>query len=111
MDALNHEVSTITARAMEALRVIEGAIRRNPTTEQARRLVWFLAAVYNGSLYLFDLTELRALDCDLANACLDYLNYDRLGRREVHRHLSSGDAELQRWIDDCGLRSRGIPTD
>lgn len=53
MEALNHEVSTITARAMEALRVIENAIRRNPTTGQARRLVWFLASVCNGSQYLF----------------------------------------------------------
>jgi hypothetical protein len=111
MDALNHEISSITARAMEALRTIEGAIRRNPTTGQARRLVWFLAAVYNGPEFLFDLTELRALDCELANACLDYLNYDRLGRREVHSHLSSGDVELQQWIDDYDLRPRGRPTD
>ena len=47
-----------------------------------------------------------ARDCALANGCLDYLNYDRLGRREVHRHLSSGDAELQRWIEDNGLCAR-----
>ena len=96
---------------MNALRIIEDAIRRNTTTGQAHRLMCFLAAVYNGPEYPFDLTELRALDCELANACLDYLNYDRLGRREVHRHLSSGDAELQRWIDDYGLRPRCALTD
>jgi len=53
-------------------------------------------------------TELRVLDTELANACLDYLNYDRLGRREVHRHLSSGERDLQRWIDDYGIRARGM---
>lgn len=75
------------------------------------RLVWFLAGVYTSSEYPFDPTELRALDCRLANACLDYLNYDRLGRREVHSHLSSGDVELQQWIDYYDLRPRGGPTD
>ena len=106
MDALNHEIAVITERGMSALRVIENAIRRNPTTGQARRLVWFLAAVYNGSEFPFDLTELRALDIELANACLDYLNYDRLGRCEVHRHLSTAECELHRWIDDYGIAPR-----
>ena len=40
-------------------------------------LVRFLAALYNGDDYSFDLTELRGLDTKLTNACLDYLNYDR----------------------------------
>ena len=106
MDALNHEIAVITERGMSALRIIESAIRRNPTTWQARRLVSFLAALYNGSDFPFDLAELRALDTELANACLDYLNYDRLGRREVHRHLSRGERELHRWIDDYGIAPR-----
>ena len=110
IDALNHEIAVITERGMSALRVIENAIRRNPTTGQARRLVWFLAAVYNGSEFPFDLTELRALDTELANACLDYLNYDRLGRREVHRHLSCGERELHRWIEDYGIAPRTAAT-
>ena len=104
LNALNLEVSAITERAMSALALIERVIRQYPSTGQARRLVLFLAGVYNGSDFPFDLTDLRALDTALANACLDYLNYDRLGRCEVHRHLSGGDTELQRWIDDYGLR-------
>jgi hypothetical protein len=48
MDLLEREVSAITRRALESLRVIETAIRRNPTTGQAGRLVRFLAGVYNG---------------------------------------------------------------
>ena len=66
----------IVRRAMAALEKIETAIEAYPRTGQARRLVKFLAGIYNGEDYPFDLTELRALDTELANACLDYLNYD-----------------------------------
>jgi hypothetical protein len=106
MDLLERELSAITRGAMEALRVIETAIRRNPTTGQAGRLVRFLAGVYNGYAYPFDLTDLRALDVGLANACLDYLNYDRLGRREIHHHMSGGERDLHRWIQEYGIESR-----
>lgn len=90
-------------RARPALEIIETAIRQNPTTGQAGRLVRFLAGLYNGNDYPVDLTDLRALDTRLANACLDYLNYDRLGKREVHHHLAGGDDDLNRWIEDIGL--------
>ena len=79
------------------------ALEAHPGTGQAGRLVRFLAGLYNGEEYPFDLTELRALDTELANACLDYLNYDRLAKREVHHHLSGGDRELRRWFRDYGI--------
>ena len=103
----------VEVRAENALQVAVIGNRASEAVAIANevRLVWFLAAVYNGPEYLFDLTELRALASALANACLDYLNYNRLGRREVHRHLSSGDTELQRWIDDYGLLPRGTLRD
>ncbi len=97
-EALEHGTEAIMERARGALEVIERAIREHPTTGQAGRLVRFLAGVYNGSDYPFALTELRALDVELANACLDYLNYDRLGKREVHHHLAGGDRELHGWM-------------
>lgn len=98
--ALDHGVEAIMERARPALEIIETAIREHPTTGQAGRLVRFLAALYNGQEYSFDLTELRALDARLANACLDYLGYDRLHKREVHHHLAGGDRELHQWIKD-----------
>jgi hypothetical protein len=101
--ALEHGTEAIMERARPALEIIETAIRQNPTTGQAGRLVRFLAGLYNGPDYPFDLTDLRALDTRLANACLDYLSYDRLGKREVHHHLAGGDRDLNRWIDDIGL--------
>ena len=105
-EALEHGTEAVMERAREALKVIEQAIREHPTTGQARRLVRFLAAIYNGYDFSFDLTELRTLDTGLANACLDYLNYDRLSKREVHHHLAGGDQELQHWIRDYGVEPR-----
>jgi hypothetical protein len=105
-ETLEHGVESIMERARVALQTIETAIRQNPTTGQAGRLVRFLAGLYNGYDYPFDLTDLRALDTNLANACLDYLNYDRLGKQEVHHHLSDGERELQHWIELYGIEPR-----
>jgi Ribbon-helix-helix domain len=102
-EALEESTEAILERARSALGIIETAIRANPTTGQTGRLVRFLAGVYNGQDYPFDLTDLRALDTRLANACLDYLNYDRLAKREVHHHLSGGEPELQQWMATAGL--------
>jgi hypothetical protein len=105
-EALELGVEAIMERARAALEIIEKAIQENPGTGQVGRLVRFLAAIYNGSDYAFDLTDLRTLDTRLANACLDYLNYDRLCKREVHRHLSGGDRELHRWIERYRVEPR-----
>jgi hypothetical protein len=103
MDALVRDEASIHQRAMQALQVIEAAINAHPTTGQSQRLVRFLAGVYNGSDYPFNLAELRGLDTKLASACLDYLNYDRLGKKEVHRHLANGGRDLHRWLEECGI--------
>lgn len=105
-EALEHDIQSIMDRAQEALSIIETAIGNNPTSGQAGRLVRFLAGLYNGSDYPFDLTDLRVLDTRLANACLDYLNYDRLGKREVHHHLTGGDRRLHQWLEDYGIKPR-----
>jgi len=56
--------------------------------------------VYNGSDCPFDLTWLRMLDTKLANACLDYLIFDRLGVNEVHMYLLGGAVQLHRWLSE-----------
>lgn len=103
MEVLEKDETAIQQRAQAALQVIETAIQNHPTTGGARRLVKFLASLYNGQDFPFDLTDLRGLDTALANACLDYLNYDRLGRVEVHQHLTNGERDLQRWLVEYGL--------
>lgn len=103
-EALDHSSEAIMERARIALPLIESAIRRGGG--QSVSLVRFLAALYNGYEYAFDLIDLRALDTKLANACLDYLNYDRLGKQEVHYHLSGGAQELHGWIERYGIQPR-----
>ena len=98
-----HVEADIPARQLDEFDRAITAIEAHTGTGQARRLVKFLAGVYNGEDCPFDLTELRALDTEFANACLDYLNYDRLAKREVHHHLSGGDRELHRWFRDYGI--------
>jgi hypothetical protein len=41
-----------------------------------------------------------------ASACIDYLNYDRLGKAEVHKHLPDGGRQMQRFIAEHGIRPR-----
>jgi hypothetical protein len=82
------------------------AIEEHPGTGQTGRLVKFLAGVYNGHEFLFDLTDLRALDTELANACIDYLNYDRLSKAEVHTHMPGGGRQMQGFIAQQGIRPR-----
>jgi hypothetical protein len=94
----------VMERARAGLQRIVKAIEEHPGTGQARRLVRFLAGVYNGGDYPFDLTDLRALDTDLANACIDYLNYDRLGKVEVHTHLPDGGRQMEWFIAQHGIR-------
>jgi hypothetical protein len=94
----------IMERAMVGLQKIVKAIEENPGTGQTGRLTRFLAGVYNGHEFLFDLTDLRALDTELANACIDYLNYDRLAKAEVHTHLPDGGRQMQWFIKQHGVR-------
>jgi len=56
-------------RAMMELKRIIDAIEVDPGSNQTRRLVQFLAGLYNGNEYRVDLTDLRALDTELVN-CL-----------------------------------------
>lgn len=100
MEVLDRDLAAIKARALAGLAEIEKAINDHPTTGQARRLVRFVAGMYNGQDYPFDLSELRGLDTKLGNACLDYLNYDRLGLKEIHKHLANGEHDLNRWLED-----------
>jgi hypothetical protein len=98
------DLNDIMERARTALQRITNAIETNPGTGQSRRLVRFLAGVYNGSDFPFDLTDLRALDTELANACIDYLNYDRLAKAEVHTHLPGGGKQMQSILRDAGIQ-------
>lgn len=89
--------------AMVALDQIVTAIDENPGTGQVGRLVAFIAGCYNGPRYPFDLTELRGLDARLADACLTYLQYERFGLKEIHKHIEGGGLRVQQWIEEYGI--------
>jgi hypothetical protein len=100
------DTNEIMERAMLGLQKIVRAIEEHPGTGQTGRLARFLAAIYNGHEFHFDLTDLRGLDTELANACIDYLNYDRLAKAEVHTHLPDGGRQMQWFIAQHGIRPR-----
>jgi hypothetical protein len=106
LDTAAEEINEIMERAMTGLQRILQAIEEHPGTGQAGRLARFLAGVYNGSDYPFDLTDLRVLDTELASACIDYLSYDRLAKAEVHSHLPDRGAQMERLIAQYGIRPR-----
>lgn len=93
----------IHAKGLAGLQVIVEALKRHSGTGQTRRLARFLAGVYNGDRFPFDLTDLRALDTRLADACLAVLSLDRLGRREIHTWGIVDADQLNRWFQEAGL--------
>lgn len=96
----------IEASARASLARVLNAIHTHPGTGQARRLVAFLAGCYSGEDYPFDLSDLRCLDLELSDACLDVLSFDRLGALEIHQLIPGGDAALRQLIDSYGIRER-----
>ena len=79
-------------------------VKQHWHTGQSRRIVTFLAGMYNGTDFPFDLTELRGVDRDIAADALAVLRLDSLGQREVHRYVENGDAIWRDLIEDYGLK-------
>ncbi len=102
IDSFESNRAAARERALPALRTIAAAIRRNPGSGQGRRLTAFLGGLFHGERFPFDLTDLRALDTALADACLAVLNYDRYRQSEVHRWGVFDADELNRWLVDAG---------
>ena len=93
------ELDAIMDRAMLGVQEIVRQIERHPESTTATRLIRFLAAMYNGYDYHCDVTDFRTFDRKLQQACIDYLNYDRLAKAEIHCHLPGGDQQLQGWLE------------
>jgi len=103
---LEQEFKAIEARGLAGLEVMLDALRSSCGGRSAR-LVRFLASPYFKYDCPFDRTDLRTLDTRRANACLDYLNYDRLGVCDLERHLPDEGAEVEGWIRDYGCGPDG----
>jgi hypothetical protein len=89
-------------------------VRRHPGTSGSRVCAKFLLGLYNGTRFPFDLTDLRALDCDLFEAAMVVLRADaRQTWCEVHVLLDAIYAdgrytghELELWAWNLRLKGR-----
>ncbi|WP_247394642.1 hypothetical protein [Ralstonia pseudosolanacearum] len=68
----------------------------------------FLASLYNGADYPFDLTDLRRLDADLFEHCLAVLRLDQRAV-DVHGYVPDGEARWQRLLTTWGLHKQTPP--
>jgi hypothetical protein len=78
-------------------------------TEQAETVAEFLAGLYNGTDYRFDLTALRALEDDLFEHCLAVLRLDHRPTVEVHGYFPGGEQRWQQIIARWNLDKRPAP--
>jgi hypothetical protein len=78
-------------------------------TEQAPVEANFLAGLYNGADYRFDLTDLRALDDDLFEHFIAVLRLDHRPAVEVHRYFPGGEKRWQQIIVRWKLDKRPAP--
>lgn len=78
-------------------------------TGQCGIIARFLAGLYNGTAFPFDLTELRGLDEDLFEHCLAVLRLDNTPAVEIQDYFPDGEARWQRMLKDWNLDKRPAP--
>ena len=67
-------------------------------TGQARVCAAFLAGLYNGPRFPFDLTDLRLLDVHLFAHALNVLRLDNVPEKEVHLYFDNGGDRFEAMI-------------
>jgi hypothetical protein len=98
-DRNRERVATEGVAALKRLYVI--ALR---DTGQSKVVASFLAGLYNGSRFPFDLTDLRRLDHAIFEDCMALLRMDaRQCEQEVHEYFDNGEAKWEQMIADWGL--------
>ena len=113
-EILNRDFSRLEQRLAErelaevkgrnALLEIAEAIRRNPQTIRAGRLVRFLASLEDGARYPLDPDILRQLPVNLARACLVVLTeFQRAGGQPTDVDATIKPSELRDWLEAYGL--------
>jgi len=71
---------------------------------QIRRVVQFIAALYNGSAFPLDVYELRAVDVAIGDDMLLCLDALRWAKADLHTLVTDGDARIRALIEGWGLR-------
>ena len=83
--------------------------RTRGDTGQCGIIARFLAGLYNGTDFPFDLTELRALDADLFEQCMAVLRLDNQPTVAMHKYIPDGDKVFLRMLQDWNMIKRPAP--
>ena len=70
---------------------------------QCRRVASFLAGLYNGTRFPFDLTNFRGLDGELFEHCMAVLRLDSRPQQEVHMYFEDGGRKWEEMILNWGF--------
>ena len=109
-DSVDAEIAQCDARSRQATQAGAQAFARLLALAEERdsgqipRVARFVAAVYNGEAFPFDLFELRAVDIAISDDMLCCMDALRWGRADLHSLLPNGDARVRAAIDRWGLR-------
>ena len=92
-----------TARGAQAFaRLLH--LAEQQSSGQIARVVRFIAAIYNGQDFAFDLFDLRALDIAISDDMLIGLDALRWARADLYALVPDGDSRVRAVIDHWGLK-------
>lgn len=75
---------------------------------QCRYIAGFLAGLYNGYRFPFNLIDLRCIDSALFDHCMNVLKMDRQPEKEVHEYFPDGGAKWEAMIRRWGLEDEQL---
>ncbi|WP_096349060.1 DUF7673 family protein [Hydrogenophaga crassostreae] len=109
---INQQTRAVQSVRENAMAAGEAALHRlyglaQGDTGQARVIARFLAGLYNGTRFPFDLTDLRTLDDALFENCMALLRMDaRHCVQEVHRYFENGGVKWEQMISDWNMEKK-----
>lgn len=97
-----HNRAQVASEGVAALKRLYPIALRD--TGQAKIVAKFLAGLYNGYRFPFDLTDLRMIDDSIFEDCMALLRMDaRQCEQEVHQYFDDGSSKWEKMIRDWGL--------
>ena len=99
--ALKTRARDVQERGVESLQALYEIAQAH--SGQCRYVARFLAGLYNGVRFPFDLTDLRALDEAIFEHCLAVLRMDARPAKEVHEYFPDGGHKWEAMIARWGL--------
>jgi hypothetical protein len=102
VEATNRTRAHVATEGVAALnRLYEIALR---DSGQCRIVASFLAGLYNGRRFPFDLTDLRCVDDAIFEDCMALLRMDaRQCEQEIHNYFDNGNERWEKMIQDWKL--------